>query len=323
MKSIVISSGHGKYIRGASAILDEVDEARRVVEGVAEYLQLQNVNVTTFHDDVSKSQQENLERIVGFHNDQSRDLDVSVHFNCYQDTTAPMGTEVFYLTQHDLAGVVVNAIADAGGFINRGPKKKTDFYFLNNTGEPALLLEICFVDSAADAELYNEHFGEICEAIALSLSGAEVPDAGTTVGEFKASGRASWFGGPFDSGVAPDEGLAFIHEVDDAPQLFLPKQPKGTTGLARRLNPFIHYLACRWDYDLTPHEMLKTHLAVVRAAETGVALVAFPADWGPHADTGRVADLSPALLYDLGLQTDGEVEIIFPAPNVSRRGPWL
>ena len=27
---IVISSGHGKYVRGASGIIDEVDEARRV-----------------------------------------------------------------------------------------------------------------------------------------------------------------------------------------------------------------------------------------------------------------------------------------------------
>ena len=30
--SIVLSSGHGKYVRGASGIIDEVDEARRVVD---------------------------------------------------------------------------------------------------------------------------------------------------------------------------------------------------------------------------------------------------------------------------------------------------
>ena len=34
--------------------------------------------------------------------------------------------------------------------------------------------------------------------------------------------------------------------VMDAPYLFLPYQPEGTSGLARRLNPFIHYIACRW-----------------------------------------------------------------------------
>ena len=29
---IVIASGHGNHVRGASGIIDEVDEARRVVE---------------------------------------------------------------------------------------------------------------------------------------------------------------------------------------------------------------------------------------------------------------------------------------------------
>jgi hypothetical protein len=129
---------------------------------------------------------------------------------------------------------------------------------------------------------------------------------------FHAVGPCSEFGGPEDEGVSEDEGLAFIQSVDDAPQLFLPYQPKGTTGLARRLNPFIHYVACRWDYDETPKESLLDAVALVRATKTGIALKAFPADWGPHEKTGRVADLSPGLLDDLGLETDDEVEVIFP-----------
>jgi hypothetical protein len=62
-------------------------------------------------------------------------------------------------------------------------------------------------------------------------------------------GKVSWFGGPDDTGVSPDEGLAFIYDVDDAPHLFLPQQPAGTTGLARRLDPARPYIACRWNYD--------------------------------------------------------------------------
>ena len=50
---IVMSSGHGKYIRGASGYLDEVDEARRVVEAVAAYMSAERVEVTTYHDNVS------------------------------------------------------------------------------------------------------------------------------------------------------------------------------------------------------------------------------------------------------------------------------
>jgi len=62
---VVISSGHGKYIRGASSIYgDEVDEARLVVESVADALRESGVEVTTYHDDVSDDQDENLNRIV-------------------------------------------------------------------------------------------------------------------------------------------------------------------------------------------------------------------------------------------------------------------
>jgi N-acetylmuramoyl-L-alanine amidase len=88
---IVISSGHGKYVRGASGVLDEVDEARKVVEQVADELRGRDVDVTTYHDDVSTTQNESLNRIVDFHNSQTRDLDVSVHFNAYVETTKPMG----------------------------------------------------------------------------------------------------------------------------------------------------------------------------------------------------------------------------------------
>ena len=127
----------------------------------------------------------------------------------------------------------------------------------------------------------------------------------------KISGKVSWFGGPYDEGVAPDEGLAFIYDIDDAPHLFLPEQPPGTTGLARRLNPQMPYIACRWDYDIYPREMLLTHVALIRSV-SGRIWIAFPADWGPHEDTGRIADISPGLMDHLGTETDAEVQVVFP-----------
>ena len=72
-KRIVISSGHGKYVRGASGIIDEVDEARKVTEQLAEILEERGVEVTTFHDYSSHSQKENLWTITDFHNAQDRD----------------------------------------------------------------------------------------------------------------------------------------------------------------------------------------------------------------------------------------------------------
>jgi N-acetylmuramoyl-L-alanine amidase len=310
---IVISSGHGKHVRGASGIIDEVDEARRVVNEVTRMLKAIGVAVTEFHDNTSHSQNENLNTIVDFHNSQSRDLDISVHFNAYEQVSKPMGVEVLYVTQSSLAGKVSSAIASCG-FVNRGPKKRTDLFFLNNTTKPAILIETCFVDSEADTHIYNQYFMAICNAITSVLGEGEgditqPPPPGET---HNLVGTVSRFGGPNDMGVSEDEGLAFIYEVEDAPHLFLPYQPEDTTGLARRLNPFIHYIACRWDYEDTSKDMLLREMALVRATKTGIALKAFPADWGPHVDTGRIADISPGLMMDLGIETDDEVEVIFP-----------
>ncbi len=130
---------------------------------------------------------------------------------------------------------------------------------------------------------------------------------------FKASGKCSWFGGPIDENVRTDEGLAFISDVSHAPHLFLAKQPQGTVGLARRLNPAVDYIACRWVYRETPAFMLLGHMAMVRARRTNRVILAFPADWGPNEDTGRIADLSFGAMRKLGIQTDDIVDVVFPA----------
>ena len=174
---ICISSGHGKHIRGASGSpvppqLDEVNEARRVTETVAAELRQRGATVLTFHDDVSDDQSENLHRITDWHNSHvPHDLDISVHFNAFDHSAH--GTEVLYVTQEKLAARVSEAIADAGDFTNRGAKYRSDLYVLNNTKEPAILLEVCFCDNTSDSNKYNAKYGAICEAIAIAV----MPDA--------------------------------------------------------------------------------------------------------------------------------------------------
>ena len=311
---IVLSSGHGKHIRGASGILDEVFEARRLTDAVAIELAERGVDAVVFHDDVSTTQDENLERIVDFHNAQgSHDLDVSVHFNAYEPTDEPMGVEVLYLTEQELAAELSMRMSEALSLPNRGPKLRDDLYFLNQTAEPAILIETCFVDSSADASQYQSFFYALCDTIADTIAG-EVPEVlpqpGVTV---RFAGKCSHFGGPNDMGVSPDEGLAFIYEYDQRPDLFLDEQPYGSTGLARRLDPEKFYVACRWDYDKTPKEMLDDFdkMALVRA-QNGETRLAWPADWGPHGDTDRAADISPGLMAALGIETDDEIEVIYP-----------
>jgi N-acetylmuramoyl-L-alanine amidase len=162
---IAMSSGHGLKIRGASGFLDEVNEARRVVAEVHKIMTARGITCHTFNDDTSTTQQKNLETIVNWHNKQKRNLDISVHFNAYQQTSTPMGTECLYLTQQDLAARVSSLVAQQGELVNRGAKKRTNLYFLNKTNKPAILIEVCFVDSSADAEAYKKNFEKICTAI--------------------------------------------------------------------------------------------------------------------------------------------------------------
>jgi hypothetical protein len=308
---IVISSGHGLHVRGASGLIDEVDEARRVVPEVANWLTVNGHEVVEFHDDTSTTQDQNLKTIVAFHNSQVRDLDVSVHFNAYTPTDGGRGTETLYITQGDLATEVTRAISAAGGLIDRGAKKRSDLYFLNKTEEPSILIEVCFVDAGADVDQYGEHFEAICGAIARALVYEE---EGVEDTKLHARGKVSWFGGPEDEGVSPSEGLAFIYDIEDKPEIFLDEQPPGTTGLARRLDPSTRYIAMRWDYDRFSKDFLAgSAQALVRAPRTGKEFMAHPADWGPHVDTDRVADISPGLMEALGISTDDEVEVTYPA----------
>ena len=181
MKSVAISSGHGIKIRGASGsprppYLEEVDEAIRVMNCTAEFLRGAGVTVKTFTDTTSTSQGQNLDAIVNWHNKQSRELDVSIHFNAYQQTSKPMGTECLYKTQEALAKSVADKTAAAGKLINRGAKYRSDLKFLNSTAKPAILQEVVFVDSSADADLYRANFDAICKALAEAIAGKAIDD---------------------------------------------------------------------------------------------------------------------------------------------------
>lgn len=167
---VVISSGHSINCQGASDIINEVTEARKVVDRVAEIISANGRTCYKYHDTAS-SNSTNLANIVNFHNRYSQGIDVSIHFNAYSHVDKPMGVEVCYYSASSLASQVSKAVADASGLINRGAKQRTGLYFLRRCNKPAILIEVCFVDSVKDVVLYRANFEKICQAIAKSLIG--------------------------------------------------------------------------------------------------------------------------------------------------------
>ena len=165
-----ISSGHSINCQGAVDIINEVTEAKKVVDRVYDIIKASGKACYKYHDTSSSSSQ-NLVNIVNWHNGFKDGVDVSIHFNAYTHTDKAMGTEVCYYSQPTLAKKVSKNIANASGFIDRGAKQRTGLYFLKHTNKPAILIEVCFVDSVKDVELYKANFERICQAIAKSLIG--------------------------------------------------------------------------------------------------------------------------------------------------------
>lgn len=128
------------------------------------------------------------------------------------------------------------------------------------------------------------------------------------------TGKISYFGGPSDTGVLPGEGLALFNEVFECPDIFLPEQPDllrndreypgKTTGLARRLDTTKLYCAMYWDYEVTSKHNLRNSIVRICNYENGKCVDAVVADKGPALWTKRLVDASPAVLEQLGVETD-------------------
>lgn len=152
---INVHAGHSLKCRGASGLLDEVNEDRKVKNKVIELLRANGHTVYDCTDDNGKDQNSNLKAIVNKCNDHKVDLDVSIHLNAGGGT----GTEVYVYSDNskakDEAERIVKNVSNTLGIRNRGVKTSTKLYVLRKTNSPALLVECCFVDNAIDKVKWN------------------------------------------------------------------------------------------------------------------------------------------------------------------------
>lgn len=172
---VAISSGHGLQVSGAVGILNELHENRRVVDRLVEIIDAMPGCSTAVwrHDTHSTTVAQNVNQTVAWHRAQQRDRDVQIHFNAFERTPGPRGTEVLFRVALDraLAARVSSAVARAGGLRDRGPVQRSNLGWLNGlTVVPAIMPEIAFVDSDADVALYRRNFEAICQALATAIT---------------------------------------------------------------------------------------------------------------------------------------------------------
>lgn len=153
MATFNVHGGHSLKCRGASGLLDEVNEDRKVKNKVIELLRARGATVYDCTDDTSTTKNGNLSTIVTKCNGHKVDLDVSIHLNA----GGGHGVETWGYSDkvRDVGSRISANISKSLGITNRGFKISTKLYVLRKTHSPAILIECCFVDSQEDKNKWN------------------------------------------------------------------------------------------------------------------------------------------------------------------------
>ena len=153
---IVLNAGHtiSKSGSGAVGYIIESIETRKVVNAVKRYLVEKGHEVIIANCDTAKSQSGYLYSVVNQANKhKDADLFCSIHFNAGGGT----GCECYTWQGKKLPQAVgICEELNKLGFRNRGVKNGSHLYVIKNTKAKAVLVEVCFVDTKADTDLYKK-----------------------------------------------------------------------------------------------------------------------------------------------------------------------
>lgn len=170
---------------GATGFLVESEETRAVGYRLMEILKEQGHTVVDCTNDEAISVAADLKKICTLANEQPLDMFLSIHFNAGGGS----GTEIYTYGSGDVAsaGKIKSALYSLG-FKDRGIKDGSNLYVIKNTAAPAALLEVCFVDTQTDAELYQRLGADrIAAAVAEAMTGqkSEADREGLTMTQYE------------------------------------------------------------------------------------------------------------------------------------------
>lgn len=107
-------------------------------------------------------------------NESGADLFISIHRNAFPTPNTVSGVEslVYDKTgvKYDIAEAIDRELANLG-FIDLGVKERPNLVVLKRTQMPAVLVEVGFIDSDIDNQLFDNKFNEIAKAIADAITG--------------------------------------------------------------------------------------------------------------------------------------------------------
>ncbi len=161
---------------GATGYIDEGKENRILTDLIVKWLKQGGATVYTGKVDKSSNY---LAEQCQIANKQDVDVAVQIHFNANKTTLNPMGTEIIYKTKNGKAYAERVNEKLATVFENRGAKSDVrGLYWLSHTKAPAILIEVCFVDSKADTDYYIKNKNTVAKLIAEGILNKKIDNEG-------------------------------------------------------------------------------------------------------------------------------------------------
>ena len=155
---ICVRGGHTELCTGASALINELTEDRKVKDSVCKYLKQLGHTVLDVTPPVNYTTSSSADLAYGVNkaNNWGADLFISIHFNkCYDSYNGALGTETCVYFENEYGKRIVNALSSLG-FKNRGQKVRTGLYELSHTNMTSVIVETCFVEATEDVALYKK-----------------------------------------------------------------------------------------------------------------------------------------------------------------------
>ena len=168
--SIMMDAGHGG--RDPGAVYNgrqEKDDTLNLTLAIGEILQGNGIDVlytrTTdvYLTPIARATEANKAGV---------DLFISIHRNSFPTDNEVSGVESLV---YDLSGLKleiameINQQLEAVGFVNLGVKARPNLVVLRRTKMPAVLVEVGFINSDTDNELFDANFTAIAQAIAFGI----------------------------------------------------------------------------------------------------------------------------------------------------------
>lgn len=170
MPLVVLDAGHGGANPGATYQgRQEKDDVLALTLAVGQILENRGVDVyyTRTTDVYESPAQKALEG-----NQTGADYFVSIHRNSSPYPNQYSGIESLVYNRYGAAAQLadnINQQLEAVGFLNQGVNQRQDLVVLNRTQMPAVLVEVGFINTDVDNQLFDERFDDIAQAIANGI----------------------------------------------------------------------------------------------------------------------------------------------------------